>query len=181
MDQHPLVDPHLLFEKARLHPGMHIADFGCGRTGHIVFPASLAVGDKGIVYAVDILKEVLENVKKRAAESNLYNIHTVWANVEEAGTIAIPPKSLDAVFIVNVLYYNAKPEQILAAAAELLKEKARIIIIDWKHKLATLGPEEKRLLDFYTLTQWAIRSGFVVQEEFEPTAYNKGLVLFKQD
>ena len=59
-----MVDPQLLFEKAQLQPGMHIADLGCGRLGHIVFPALKFVGETGLIYAVDILKDVLEDIKQ---------------------------------------------------------------------------------------------------------------------
>ena len=50
-----LVDPGLLFQKAQLQRGMYVADFGADQSGHIVFPAALLLGEKGLVYAVNIL------------------------------------------------------------------------------------------------------------------------------
>ncbi|MEK7856546.1 MAG: hypothetical protein AAB288_10680 [Acidobacteriota bacterium] len=49
---HKLINPYLLFEKARLAPNMHIADFGCGDTGHLIFPAAKIIGEDGVVYAL---------------------------------------------------------------------------------------------------------------------------------
>jgi ubiquinone/menaquinone biosynthesis C-methylase UbiE len=50
-----LIDPYKIFEKISLSVGQRVADLGCGRTGHFVFPAVKTVGDTGIVYAVDVV------------------------------------------------------------------------------------------------------------------------------
>ena len=71
-----LIDPHVLFEKIGLAPRMHIADFGSGRTGNFVFPAAKIVGEKGGIYAVDIVKESLQGLAKPAELNPTHNIHT---------------------------------------------------------------------------------------------------------
>ena len=43
-----LLDTTILLEKARIASGMHVADFGCGKTGHVVFPVSFSVGEVNI-------------------------------------------------------------------------------------------------------------------------------------
>jgi len=50
-----LLDPAIIYKKIDLVEGMKVVEFGCGRTGHFLFTASKVVGDKGIVYALDIL------------------------------------------------------------------------------------------------------------------------------
>ncbi|MCX6779720.1 MAG: hypothetical protein NT034_00885 [Candidatus Magasanikbacteria bacterium] len=57
-----LIDPFEIFQKVGLSSGMRVADMGCGRTGHFVLPAARVVGEKGLVYAVDILKDVLQSL-----------------------------------------------------------------------------------------------------------------------
>lgn len=174
-----LVDPQLLFQKAQLQPGMHIADLGCGRTGHLVFPASRIIGKQGLVYAVDILKDVLTLIQKRAASSAIHNIHTVWSNIESVGATAILPNSLDVVFVVNTLIHSDNRHGILEEARRLLKEKARLVIVDWKKKGLTFSPDDKRFVDFEDIKSWAQMHGYAVQEEFDVGAYHHGLVLFK--
>jgi ubiquinone/menaquinone biosynthesis C-methylase UbiE len=176
-----MVDPNLLFEKAQLQPGMHVADFGCGRTGHIVFPASKAVGLAGIVYAIDVVKEVLEIIHKRAAASSIHNIQTVWTNLEWVGKTAIPPRSIDLVFMVNILDQSDNRHGILEEAVRLLKEKGRIVIVEWgKHGL-TFGPNDQRFVDFQDIKRWSHMRGFVTQEEFEVGPFHRGMVLYKHD
>ncbi len=176
-----LIDSETLFVKAQLRPGMHIADLGCGRVGHIVFPASLIIGERGIVYAVDVLKDVLLEIKKRAAMENLTEVQTVWTNLEVVGHTAIPTKSLDAAFLINVLNQSDNRHAILEEAHRLLKDKARLIVVDWSKKGLAFGPPAERYLDFQDLKNWSMLHGFVVQEEFDMGPFHHGLVLFKHD
>ncbi|KKW42581.1 MAG: hypothetical protein UY92_C0005G0003 [Candidatus Magasanikbacteria bacterium GW2011_GWA2_56_11] len=176
-----LVDPAALFAQARLQPGMHIADFGAGRTGHLVFPAGLIIGEHGVVYAVDILKDVLESVRKRAELEGYVNIHTVWADIEQTGKVAIPPRSLDAVFMVNVLFHASDPTLPLSEAGRLLKPKGRIVVVDWVKPLAHLGPAAGQLLDFGALTAWARDNNFAVQDDLPLGPYSRCLVLFRHE
>lgn len=174
-----LIDPQLLFQKAQLRPGMRLADLGCGRTGHLVFPASMIAGERGLVYAVDILKDVLENIKKRADLENRLNIHAVWANLEKMGGTAIPAQSLDTAFLINILHQSDNYLAILAEAKRLLKEKGRLVIADWFKKGLPFAPPAERYIDFQKIKDWARQNGFTVQEEFVMGKYHQGLVLYK--
>lgn len=176
-----LIDAELLFKRAQLQPGMHIADLGCGRVGHIVFPAAALVGERGIVYAVDVMKDILENIRKRAAEENFLAVQTVWANLEMVGHTAIPARGLDAAFIINVLNQSDNRHAILEEARRLLKDKARLVIADWSKRGLPFAPPAERYVDFQDIKNWSRLHGFVVQEEFDMGPYHHGLVLFKHD
>ena len=174
-----LLDPYLLFEKGQLQPGMHMADFGCGRTGHVIFPAASVLGEQGVVYAVDILKDVLANVEKRAKIEGLVNIHPIWSNVEMVGKTAIPEGSLDIVFIVNVLSHSDNRHGILEEARRLLKNKGRMVIADWTHEGLTIAPAGERLVDFQNIIKWGRMHGFALQDEFPVGKYHYGVVLYR--
>lgn len=176
-----LIDPHLIFEKAHLQKGMHVADLGCGKTGHLVFPGSLVIGESGVMYAVDIMKEVLEIVDKRARVENLLNVHTVWSNIERLGGTAIPSGTLDIVFIINSLWHSKKNEDVLNEAARLLRQKGRIVVVDWKHRGLCFAPKEEDLVNFEAIKEWARIHAFAVQEDFESGKYHRGIVLFRHN
>ena len=159
---------------------MHVADFGCGRTGHIIFPASVVVGEKGIVYAIDILKDILENIRKRAESESLINIHPIWSDVERVGKTAIPSKSLDIAFLVNTLSRGSNALKALDEANRLLREKGRIVVVDWCKKMPSLGPKQEDFVNFDAVRMWAQQNGYVIQEEFEAGAYHWGVVLYHQ-
>ena len=176
-----MVDPYIIFDKARLHTGMHVADFGCGRTGHMIFPASKIVGDMGVIYAVDILKKVLEQVKKRSASSAIMNIQTIWGDLERKNGVAIPKNILDIALLVNTLVQTNDHEQVLNNILPLLKDKARIVIVDWKKKGLMFGPSDDRFIDFEEIKNWAGKNGLAVQEEFNVGQFHRGVVLYKHE
>lgn len=174
-----LMDPYLLFERVQIQPRMHVADFGCGRTGHIVFPAANAVGSHGVVYAIDIQKAVLEHIDKRSKAAALLNIHPVWADLERVGATAIPPASLDVIFIVNTLSQSNNRHAMLEEAQRLLKPKGRILISDWSRKGLAFGPSNNRFVDFQDIQTWARMRGFAVQEAFSPGKYHTAVVIYR--
>jgi len=142
-----LIDPREIFSRVGLSRGMRVADFGCGRTGHFVFLAAKIVEDVGIVYAVDILKEVLESIKNRIKGEGFDNIQTVWSDIEKEGKTPIPVNSLDICFFVNVMSQLKDQVSALQEAMRLLKTGGKIVIVDWAKKLGQLGPAETAILN----------------------------------
>lgn len=176
-----VLNPRDLFERVHLSAGMHVADFGAGRTGHLVFPAAKIIGEHGVVYAVDILQDVLNEIKKRAALNSFLQIKPVWADIERVNGVGIPKQSLDMVFTVNVLHNTAMPELVLAEADRLLKNKGRLVVVDWVKSIGAVGPVKNKLLNFEAIINWARAQGYAIQEDFSVSEYFRGLILFKHD
>jgi len=174
-----LIDPKIIFEKAHLREGMHIADLGCGRTGHIVFTGAKIVGNKGIVYAVDILKDVLNSIMVRAELESINNIETIWSDIEKENSLPIAIKTLDIAFFINVLFHFEDYDKVLGEAARVLKEKSRIVIVDWSKNLEGIGPKENDFVRFEKIKNWAFKNNFVVQEDFDVGNYHHGMILFR--
>lgn len=125
---------------------MRVADLGCGRTGQFIFPASKIVGEKGIVYAVDIIKDVLEDIKKRIQSEAFMNIQTVWSDVERVGKTPIPEHSLNTTILTNVIFLVKDKLSVLREAARLTAEHGQVIVIDWSKQLGPLGPSADLLV-----------------------------------
>lgn len=175
-----LIDIAAVLEKAQLRPGMRIADFGCSRTGHVVFRAAPVVGERGMVFAVDILRDALDDISKRARLEGLSMVHPIWADVERVGKTAIPDHSLDCVFIINLLTHVAEKEAVLAEAARLMKEKARLFVIDWLPTPLMTAFHRTESIEFDSITKWCTDHGFVLQELFQPGKHHGGAVYFRQ-
>ena len=142
-----LIDPYKIFERISLSEGKRVADLGCGRTGHFVFPAVKIVGDKGIVYAVDVVKNILESIKSMARSEGYDNIQTVWSDIELPGKTPIPDNSLDACFYVNVLFQVKNKTGAIKEAARMLKQGGYLVVVDWAKRLGMLGPAEESMLN----------------------------------
>lgn len=175
-----MTDTKRLFENLGLASGMHVADFGSGKTGTFVFPAAKIVGESGSVYAVDIMKESLAGLQKRAALDALLNFHTVWADVEHPGAVAIPPGTLDAVFLINFLSAVKKRDAALGEANRLLKSGGKILAVDWKNRLLSFAPPPEDMVSAETAKQWAGANGYRLEKEFDADTYHWGLVLRKE-
>ena len=85
-----LINPFKLLERVGIRAGAKVADLGCGALGHFVFPASQMVGPNGIVYAVDIQRDVLNQVEKAAKEEHLFNVKTIWSDIDVYNAARIP-------------------------------------------------------------------------------------------
>lgn len=169
-----------VFKKIGLEEGMKVGDLGCGNLAFYAFGAAKAVGSKGLVYAVDILKTVLNAVEARARQEGFDNIKTVWSNLEMVGATNIPADSLDAVFIHNVLFQSTGHEGFLKETNRLLKAGGKLMIVDWKKTGAPFGPPVKDRPDPETVKNLAQQNGFALTEEFEAGPYHFGLLFTKK-
>ena len=64
------VDSEKLFSRLNLQEGAVFLDLGCGK-GNYTIPASEYVGDSGLIYAVDLWKEGIEQLEKALAQKTL--------------------------------------------------------------------------------------------------------------
>ncbi len=174
-----LIDPFSVFEKIGLTKGMKVADMGCGRTGHFVFPAAKIVGENGVIYAVDILKDVLENINSWIKIRALNNIQVIWSDIEATDKTPIPPKSLDIGLFVNVLFGIKNKQATLAEAARLLKDDGKIVIIDWIKKLGTLGPTDDIRLDPKKMIETAVQCNLELIQNTSLSDYHYCLIFKK--
>lgn len=176
-----LLDPEIIYKKIGLIEGMKVAEFGCGRTGYFTFTASKKVGDKGTVYAMDILKDVLESIKNRSRFEGYHNILPVWTDVEKVGGAGVPEGSIDAGFFINVFFQLKNKSNAFIEAARLLKKDAVLVLVDWANKIeGKLGPEDKQMVNPEELIALGKQQGFVLQEKFPAGEYHFCLIFKKE-
>jgi ubiquinone/menaquinone biosynthesis C-methylase UbiE len=175
------IQPEDLFDRVALQEGMHVADMGCGRAGQIVFAAARRVGDRGMVYAVDVVPEVLEHLAGRIRSGGHDNIQTIWSDIESVGKTAVPAGSLDCCFIYNVMSSVNAHQRVLEESGRLLRPGGKMAIVDWARHLGPSSAIPSRLATAVMLTGYAKRLGLVVDDEFSLGGYHYGLVLSKPE
>jgi len=96
-----------------------ILDFGC-RVGHYTIPAAKAVGNEGIVYALDKESEALDELSRKVTAHNLTNVRVT----KTSGQIKLPLESsvIDVVFLYDVLHYFGTDER-----TKLYHEVSRVL------------------------------------------------------
>ncbi len=174
-----LIDPRPIFERIALAPGMRVADLGCGRTGHFVFPASRVVGDRGIVYAVEIVKNILESIKSRCRSEGYNNVQAIWSDIEKIGKTPVPAGSLQACFLVNVLFLVHDKAAALKEAMRLIEPEGAVVVVEWGKRLGPLGPPDELLVSPEQAASYAQEAGLRVAEQFAMNEYHYCLILRK--
>ncbi len=174
-----LLDTEIILQKVGVGESMTIADLGCGTSGHFVYACAQAVGSSGRVYAVDILKPVLENIKHKIHTDNLSNIIPIWSNLEVFQGTKIESGSLDIALLINTLYQSSRKEAILREATRLLKKEAILAIVEWKKIDLPFGPQHGDRVDPQNIITMASKLGLDFVEEFFVGKYHYGLIFTK--
>ncbi|OJI06667.1 hypothetical protein BK004_02485 [bacterium CG10_46_32] len=172
------LNPDQIIKQINLSAGAQVADLGCG-TGYMSFAASHAVGAKGRVYAVDVQKAVLEQVKKEAQVEGITNIITMWSDLEVIGATKIATMSLDAVLLVNILFLLKDKSAVFSEAKRALKKEGTLLVVDWLPGNTAIGPPASSRVSKDTVMGLASGVGFVQEKEINAGSYHFGLV-FKQ-
>lgn len=174
-----LLDVDLILSKLDLQEKMTVADFGCGTTGFFVFPIAKIVGKNGIVYAVDILKIALENIKRKARHENLVCIQAIWSDLEKFGATKIEAASVDVGLLINTLYLTNKKKEILREVARTLKKGAKLLVIEWKNISIPFGPNPEERISRDNMLEIAKKMGFELKDEFSAGEYHYALSFIK--
>ena len=111
-----------------LRPGQDVADVGAG-TGLFTLPFAKVVGDAGRVYAVDILREFLWNIDRRAHAAEISNVTPVLCSEK---SVELPPRSVDVVFVCDTYHHFEYPQNSLASIHRALRPDGELIVIDFE-------------------------------------------------
>ncbi len=169
------MNPDKVVDSLNIKSGSVVADFGCG-AGYFAIPLARKVLDGGKVYAVDVLKEVLEAVKSKAKLYGLRNIETLRANVETVGGVKLDDRSVDVVILANILFQCNDYDSVLSEAKRVLKENGEIIIIDWIPERIKMGPKFEHCLSKNDVKKLAIRNALKFVKEVDAGDRHYGMV-----
>ncbi len=153
-----LFNPRRVVDQLNISTGSTVADFGCG-SGYFTLEIARAVGEKGKVFAIDIVPETLESIRSLAKIRGLNNIETRWANLEKTSTLE--PNSCDWVVMANLLFQidkNLQP-RIFEESFNVLKKSGKLVIIEWKPE-SLLGPPKEQRLSLNEIIEMANEQNF---------------------
>jgi predicted methyltransferase len=153
-----------------LKDGDLVADLGCA-TGYFARRMARAVAPRGRVYAVDIQPEMLDLLKRRAAEEGVANIVPVLGETDDPKLL---PGTIDWVLLVDVYHELQQPKATLAHVRKALAPGGRVAVIEYRLEgtSALHIREEHRMSPQQVLAEWE-PAGFrlVARHEFLPTQH----------
>lgn len=115
-----------ILEETGIKPGWFVVDYGCG-PGGCVAPLSRIVGEKGMVYAVDIHPLAVKMTKDIIARMQLKN---ACADLLEGNSINTPDKSVDAALLYDLLHDLEDADTALKELHRILKTGGIVSLTD---------------------------------------------------
>lgn len=174
-----VIDPLAVLQACGLHPGMRVADFGCGH-GHFSIPAAHIVGQRGSVYAIDLQHDLLKTVESFAKSESLANVEPVWADLEELGSTKIPNGLMDAVLMISNHINSETQHNMMREAARVLKKGGHVYLVEWLGgNTVPFAPAIAERVSKEATIANAHNVGLSVVDEFRPGRYHYGLRLQK--
>jgi ubiquinone/menaquinone biosynthesis C-methylase UbiE len=169
------LDPkHALLQMA-LKDGMHVADLGAG-SGHYARIAAHAVGKGGKVHAIDIQSDVLRRLQREALDLGLYNLHTIWGDIEVHEGTELGHNSMDAAILSNTLFQLRDKEQAIEEIKRIVRPGGRVLVIDWTDSHGGLGPHPDFVITEENTRSLFNDAGFSILKSYEGGPHHYSLV-----
>lgn len=123
--------------KFGIKPGSTVIDYGCG-PGAFIKDASSLVGDKGIVYAVDVHEMAIASVEELKNKYNLANVKTVLTDGKRS---EIPEGTADLIFALDMFHMVKDTDLFLNELCRISRPEG-ILIIEDGHQLRSAAKEK---------------------------------------
>lgn len=161
--------PEEVMDKLGIADASVVADIGAG-AGWFTIQLARRVGPNGLVYAEDVQQEMVTAISRRAAAEGLLNVKAVLGKLSDPD---LPPRSIDAVLLVNAYHEIADRVTLLQNIAKALRPGGRIGVIDFKLEGTGPGPDPDERVSPETVVNDAQKAGLRVlsQETFLPYQY----------
>ena len=124
-------------KKFGIKQGSTIIDYGCG-TGACIKDASMMVGEKGTVYAVDIHEMAISSVEKLIKKHYLTNVKTVLTDGKKT---EIPDGAADIIYALDMFHMVKDTTVFLRELCRMTKQDG-ILIIEDGHQARSAAKEK---------------------------------------
>jgi len=172
-----LIDAAAFYRELDLKPGITFLDVACGR-GAYSLKASEIVGSAGVVYAVDLWQEGIEQLKANAVEENALNIK---AFVSDAGRhIPLDDQVVDVCLMATVLHDFVEDQisqEVLHEIVRVMKPGGTLAIVEFKKMDGPPGPPLHIRLSAEQVGEMLVPYGFSEERRVDVGPYNY-LMLF---
>jgi len=139
--------------------GMTVLDVGCAM-GFFSLPAAKMVGQNGKVICVDIQKEMIKALEKRASKAGLTNrLETRLCNENSLGLNDMTEK-IDLAFAIAVVHEVLEPSAFFSEIYKTLKLKHKFLVVEPKGHVS--------VEDFEKTISIAKENGFIVIDKPKP-------------
>ncbi|MCA0988683.1 class I SAM-dependent methyltransferase [Guptibacillus algicola] len=164
-----IISPEEVISTLHLKNTDHVADFGAGN-GYFTLPVAEAVQK---VYAVDIEKQMLDLLEKRASAHD--NIEYVVSDLED---IQLPDHTVDKAIAAFVLHEVPDLTKAFAEFKRIIKPRQRLLVLEWEKIEMDMGPPVHERMSSETMKQIFIDNGLEPEvHDFHEAVYGVSAVM----
>ncbi len=157
-----------LIRQLNIKSGSKVADVGC-HEGYMSFKLAKAVGENGIVYAVDTEQGKLDKLKSHSENRNVRNIMLIKGDYDDP---KLPLNTFDAVIIVDTYHEMKDHDEILRHIFASLKTGGRLVlcepIADERRNIERADQERKHELGIGYAIDDLKKAGFNIVKQQDP-------------
>ena len=153
----------LMIANLGIRRGMTLCDLGCGNGFHTLRLAQLT-GDQGIVYGVDVQKEMLEFMRERMEKRGVENIVPILGSFHNP---RLPPNSIDLILLVDVYHEFSHPELMLASMRRSLKPGGVIVLVEYRAEDKSVPIKPLHKMTKAQVAKEMVANGFKLVRSFD--------------
>ncbi|MEN6379180.1 MAG: methyltransferase domain-containing protein [Methanofastidiosum sp.] len=161
-ERRKMLPPEETLINARLSKNDIFIDIGCG-IGYFSIPASIIIGPKGKVFALDTSNEMLEELNRRINVNKITNIESILSDPfdfhlnQDTGTFAL---------MSNVLHEVDDKVIFLKETNKVLKTQGKLCVIEWQKKETEKGPPIKYRLSGSQVNELLDQTNFILLDSY---------------
>jgi len=169
-------EPAKLMKALDLKPGQTVCDLGCGN-GFYSLKLADAVGPEGKVLAVDIQKEMLDMLQKRAEKAHLKNVQPILGSVIDP---RLPDNAVDLILVVDVYHEMDHPVEMLAALRKSLGKTGRLVLVEFRAEDPNVPIKELHKMSKAQINKEIPANGFKLVEQYDDLPWQH-VMFFERD
>lgn len=155
--------------------GLCVADLGSG-SGFYTLASAERVGNQGLVYCIDIQKNLLDKINSEANILKFRNIHYIVGDIEKAGGTKLADNTVNLAIASNVIFQLENRGEFINEISRILKPGGRVLFIDWLSSFNNFGPHKNHIVPESHIRDLFERYGFKLKERIDAGEHHYGII-----
>jgi ubiquinone/menaquinone biosynthesis C-methylase UbiE len=169
-------EPAKLMKALKLKPGMTVCDLGCGN-GFYTLKLAREVAPDGKVLAVEIQKEMLDMLARRAEKAGVKNIEPILSTVVDP---KLPENAVDLILVVDVYHEMDHPVEMLAAMRKSLAKGGRMALVEFRAEDENVPIKPLHKMSKQQIMKEIPANGFKLVEQYDEMPWQH-VMFFERD
>ena len=169
-------EPAKLMKALKLKPGMTVCDLGCGN-GFYTLKLAKEVAPDGKVLAVEIQKEMLDMLARRAEKAGVKKIEPILSTVIDP---KLPENAVDLILVVDVYHEMDHPVEMLAAMRKSLSKGGRMALVEFRAEDENVPIKPLHKMSKQQIMKEIPANGFKLVEQYDEMPWQH-VMFFERD